>query len=663
MDYRAKFLTIPLLTSALHPVHAGLTTPESNAPKKSMTAHQPLTLSSFFKPEPKGYRQTASPVQYTFKGAVADSINYIHLCTATNDTCSVCTTNYQVINAGKAISYTTGGTLYGIPAASVAAYLATQGLPGSVGTPVTYNVGMYLQSKIANCTGPAGATYCSTNIDTATPQLLPHVLCMQATYNGTSVTALHQTDNKIASLTTPAPPVTVPAFPQKVIATAGSGQVTVSWTPPNNPYNLQPQGDGVVTGYKVLYGRTRSSVFTTPGCTTTTATTCTVSELSPGVSYTFTVSATNAKGTGPASYSSPVIPLSADLNANPSTLALSGLGGGAARTITITNNTLTSVTLSNSVAINPGLPSETEITRNDCNSMSLPPGGSCSITILPGREVTMGAASRPCTTGIVPSNVSVLTVTGSGSNSVSANVFVLGYGCRYQGGYLFSIDDTTPPTSSIGGQVVSVADQSNSALWSPGGDLTSIWGIDYTSTIAAPSPNAIAAPDTSIATYTLGQLNCNAENDGACATNNIVTHYSPVDTYSLNGYAAGICRQPIDSSGAVCAIGNNCYRDWYLPSICDLGPFGSSGNGVSPYPYSDGNYLACASSNNIQNNLAGTSIVTNFSAGFYWSSTEDRNAPQTVAWNQQFTSGGGAQFADYAKYGQLGVRCVRALTL
>ena len=198
MDYRAMFLIIPLLSSALHPAHAGLTASESNAPKKSMTAHQPLTLSSFFKPEPKGYRQTASPVQYTFMGTVADSINYIRICMATNDTCITCNTGFAFIDTGKPIAYAVSptGTKYGIPAASVAAYLASQGAASG-----NYNIGMYLQSTGATCTN---SSHCSTSVDTAST---PYALCMQATYNATtqSVTALSQKDNKQASLTTGAP--------------------------------------------------------------------------------------------------------------------------------------------------------------------------------------------------------------------------------------------------------------------------------------------------------------------------------------------------------------------------------------------------------------------------------------------------------------------------
>lgn len=87
-------------------------------------------------------------------------------------------------------------------------------------------------------------------------------------------------------------PATAPAAPTGVSATAGVGQVTVTWTPPTD------DGGEPVTGY---------TVTASPGgatCTTTGATTCTVTGLTPGATYTFTVTATNSIGVSPASSAS-----------------------------------------------------------------------------------------------------------------------------------------------------------------------------------------------------------------------------------------------------------------------------------------------------------------------------------------------------------------------
>ena len=85
---------------------------------------------------------------------------------------------------------------------------------------------------------------------------------------------------------------TVPGAPTGATATAGNAKATVTWTAPAS------NGGSPITGY---------TVTSAPGgktCTTTGATTCDVSGLTNGQAYTFTVTATNAIGTGAASAAS-----------------------------------------------------------------------------------------------------------------------------------------------------------------------------------------------------------------------------------------------------------------------------------------------------------------------------------------------------------------------
>src|ERR1019366_1923765 len=92
---------------------------------------------------------------------------------------------------------------------------------------------------------------------------------------------------------TPATPATTPDAPSGASATSGNGQVTLSWSAPAS------DGGSPVTGYVVtpsIGGTAQSPVtFSSP------ATSETVTGLSNGTAYTFTVSAINAVGTGPAS--------------------------------------------------------------------------------------------------------------------------------------------------------------------------------------------------------------------------------------------------------------------------------------------------------------------------------------------------------------------------
>nr|WP_275889569.1 fibronectin type III domain-containing protein [Nakamurella flavida] len=86
----------------------------------------------------------------------------------------------------------------------------------------------------------------------------------------------------------------VPGAPTAVRATAGKGQATVSWKAPGN-------GGSVISGYTVRTA-TADGAEVGQGCTVAGgARRCVVTGLTPGMSYVFTVTATNAVGEGPAS--------------------------------------------------------------------------------------------------------------------------------------------------------------------------------------------------------------------------------------------------------------------------------------------------------------------------------------------------------------------------
>jgi hypothetical protein len=104
--------------------------------------------------------------------------------------------------------------------------------------------------------------------------------------------------------------LTAPTAPTDVAATSSGGHaVTVSWAAPTST------GGSGITGYSV----TSSPVVAPPSsCTETTQLSCSFSGLTRGTLYTFSVTASNASGTGPAAMASatPVAVFAGKLSSN-----------------------------------------------------------------------------------------------------------------------------------------------------------------------------------------------------------------------------------------------------------------------------------------------------------------------------------------------------------
>ena len=130
----------------------------------------------------------------------------------------------------------------------------------------------------------------------------PLVCTVTGLSNGTSYTFTVAATNAMgtgpASLpTTPVTPAAVPGQVPGAMAVAGDQDAVVSWS-------AAPGNGDPVTSYRVVASPGGQSCTWTSGPLE-----CTVTRLSNGTSYTFTVAATNAMGTGPASLpTTPVTP-------------------------------------------------------------------------------------------------------------------------------------------------------------------------------------------------------------------------------------------------------------------------------------------------------------------------------------------------------------------
>ena len=301
---------------------------------------------------------------------------------------------------------------------------------------------------------------------------------------------------------------------------------------------------------------------------------------------------------------------------------------GNARTFTIVNSPTNAATgLSVSAS---GLPSGTSVTNTTCTG-TIAAGQSCTVTITPG-SVPSSSGGTLCSTGIAPTPATI-TVSANNALSVTTNVVVLTYGCQYQSGYVYSVNDSTPTSGSVGGKIAALLD-------SVAGQ-TSI-------TNAAPNWGGFGCDIGSSlwdnATQGANDGSTNSSATVSALTTNSLSLPCSISPVALADYAAGICSQYTTPSDAGLI--------WYLPSICEL-------SGISP----SSNCTSGTTSMLNQLRLLSPAVGGFVNTGYYWSSTEyaHPSLARLTAWCQRFSSGGSQNYV--LKYYLLGVRCSRALSL
>lgn len=132
--------------------------------------------------------------------------------------------------------------------------------------------------------------------------------------------------------------------------------------------------------------------------------------------------------------------------------SVGGFCTSQSRTLTITNEGPPANNVVYSIA--PDLPSGTTISPANCGNLAS--GGTCTLTITPGSTPSMVGTNIP--------TPSVITIEGSKTNVVTADITLLTYGNLYQvstggpEGNVFSIDDTTTIAESAHGLIMATSD-------------------------------------------------------------------------------------------------------------------------------------------------------------------------------------------------------------
>jgi hypothetical protein len=246
-----------------------------------------------------GYTVTASPGTQSCTTSGATSCTVTGLTNGTSYTFAVTAAN--TVGAGSSSPSSAAVTPTGLPGAptTLTDTATTTALAVSWSAP-SNNGGAAITSYTASVT-PGGASCTS-----ATTSCTIRALNASTTY-AVTVTASNSVGTGPASSPLNATTATPPGAPTGVAATAGDGQVAVSWTAPS------ASGSSSISGYTATASPSGQT------CATTTATSCTITGLSDGATQTITVTASNSYGTGQASNA---------VNATPYPAALFTSGNG-----------------------------------------------------------------------------------------------------------------------------------------------------------------------------------------------------------------------------------------------------------------------------------------------------------------------------------------------
>ena len=357
---------------------------------------------------------TTGPLNCTLTG-LTNGDSYIFMVMATN-----------AVGTGSASSFSnpvTPATVPGAPSGGSAT-------PGNAAATVTWTAPSDGGSAVTAYTVVAAdLTTLANGAEVCTWTTGPLTCTLTGLTNGDSysftVTATNGVGTGTASSpSNPVTPATVPGAPSGASATPGNASATVTWTAPSS------DGGSAVTAYTVVAADSTTPANGGEVCTWTTGPlTCTLTGLTNGDSYSFTVTATNVAGGGAASSPSNVV--------TPTTVpgapsGASATPGNASATVTWTApssdggsavTAYTVVAADSTTPANGGEACTWTTGPLTCTITGVTNGDSYSFTVQATNVVGSGAASSPSnavTPATVPGAPSIVSVTpGNGTVTVT----------------------------------------------------------------------------------------------------------------------------------------------------------------------------------------------------------------------------------------------------
>jgi chitodextrinase len=220
---------------------------------------------------------------------------------------------------------------------------------------------------------------------------------------------LHSAPSSAASAT-PVAPVTAPGAPVGLTAAAGDAQVSLSWQAPSS------DGGAAITSYNVYQGGRKAATVTGTGAT--------VKNLSNGTAYSFTVTAVNQAGEGPASRAASATPTAAITKPGaPNGLAASP--GDGQVTLSWSPPTSTGGAAITSYNVYQGGKRVAGVTGTSATVKNLTDGTTYSFTVTAVNKVgegpASGAAAATPKAGASASASAAASASGSASASASAS--------------------------------------------------------------------------------------------------------------------------------------------------------------------------------------------------------------------------------------------------